>query len=192
MEGKEKRTQLVSACTASYGGDGNFTGSSTASALSQQVNNPVPVLTSLTPNGATEGSSTVPVVLAGSSFLTTSVVQVNGRNVTTTYDSASQLETSLATTLLESAGTITITVVNPTPERKEDAARFGLTWDRSLAIFCSCLGVRAMLLAAASTMCSIGPWRACLYLRNPPIMRPFCACWAKPSSNSRCASWPLF
>jgi len=78
------------------------------------------------------------------------------------------------------------------PERKEDAARFGLTSDRSLAIFCSCLGVRAKLLAAASTMSSIGPWRACHYLRNPPIMRPFCACWPKPSSNSPCASWPLF
>ena len=87
--------------------------------------NPLPVLTSITPNTAIAGAATMPVSLSltGSSFLSSSdatqASQVNWTAGPTTTKltvgtiSANQIQASIPVALLAAAGTATVTVFNP-------------------------------------------------------------------------------
>jgi YD repeat-containing protein len=99
--------------TAYYSGDQNF-GTSNGS-VNQQVNNPVPSLSSISPTSVGEGSGSVTLTVNGSNFVTNSVVQANGNNLSTTFVSGTQLTAVLASSYLTQDGTIAITVANPTP-----------------------------------------------------------------------------
>ncbi len=78
-------------------------------------NNPVPVLTSLSPTSATVGGTAFTLTVNGSSFVTGSIVQWNGAARTTTYVGSTQLTAAIPSTDLASTGTAQITVLNPTP-----------------------------------------------------------------------------
>jgi hypothetical protein len=99
--------------TVVYGGDGNFSGS-TSAALTQTVNNPVPSLSSLSPTAAAEGGNAT-LTVTGSSFVSGAVVQRNGVALATTYVSGTQLTAALGAADLADEGSLSITVVNPTP-----------------------------------------------------------------------------
>jgi len=87
--------------------------------------NPLPVLTSITPNTAVAGAATMPVSLSltGSSFLSSSdatqASQVNWTSGPTTTKltvgtiSANQIQASIPVALLAAAGSATVTVFNP-------------------------------------------------------------------------------
>lgn len=79
------------------------------------INNPAPVLTSLTPSLATEGDPAVTLTVTGSGLVTASVVHWNGAARPTTYVSARQLTTEITAADLASPSTATVTVVNPGP-----------------------------------------------------------------------------
>lgn len=80
--------------------------------LSQNISvlNPIPILTAATPNTFVVGSSTV--VLTGSDFISGAQLLVNGAAVTTTFNSGTQLTTTIAPT---EAGTLDLQVLNPDP-----------------------------------------------------------------------------
>ncbi|HMD01158.1 MAG TPA: hypothetical protein VKH37_13440, partial [Ferruginibacter sp.] len=79
-------------------------------------NNPVPVLTALSPGNATPGGGSFTIVVTGTGFVNTSTVKWNGTALTTTYNSNTQLSALVPAANIASAGTATITVFSPTPE----------------------------------------------------------------------------
>ena len=79
------------------------------------VNYPVPVLTSLSPSFAVKGSPSFTLTVTGSGFYAASKVRWNGVDRVTTFVSATSLSISVPAADLVSAGTVQITVSNPTP-----------------------------------------------------------------------------
>ena len=75
-----------------------------------QVWNPIPVLGTVTPNGFSEGTTTVTV--NGSQFVYGAQISWNGALVTTTYVSSTQLVAQIAA---PNPGTFPLTVTNPDP-----------------------------------------------------------------------------
>lgn len=80
-----------------------------------QGDNPVPALTSISPNSALQGSGAFTLTVNGSGFVPASVVRWNGQNRTTTFVSNSQLTASILASDLTSAGSANVTVFNGTP-----------------------------------------------------------------------------
>ncbi len=90
--------------------------------------NPPPVIMALSPQVATAGMESLTLVLEGENFLDSSTVAVNGVQVaarpiadsrvygTTYFPHYSQLQVTIPTTLLTTAGTFPLTVTNPQPE----------------------------------------------------------------------------
>jgi uncharacterized protein (DUF1800 family) len=76
------------------------------------LQNPVPVLTSVSPSPISTG--TFSLTLTGSGFVTNSTVSFGGQTVTTTYISPSQLQAS-GTATTSQIGTVNIVVNNPDP-----------------------------------------------------------------------------
>jgi hypothetical protein len=79
------------------------------------VNNPIPAITSLSPDNALAGDAALTLTVNGSNFVNGSVVRWNGANRTTTFVTANQVTAQILATDLQSAGTPTVTVFNPTP-----------------------------------------------------------------------------
>jgi hypothetical protein len=101
--------------SAIYVGDGNFTGSSTAAPLVEVLNNPAPVVASLSTAAVPEGSGAFTLTLTGTGFLPTSAVQWNGTPLPITAASGTQLQVTVPAALLTAVGTARVTVTNPWP-----------------------------------------------------------------------------
>jgi trimeric autotransporter adhesin len=84
--------------------------------VSLLVSNPTPSIVSLAPNTVAAGAATpTPVTVIGSSFISGSVVQVNGSSRPTTVVSAAQLSFQLTVADQAAAGNLQVDVVNPAP-----------------------------------------------------------------------------
>jgi hypothetical protein len=79
------------------------------------VGNPVPTITTLSPANATAGGAAFTLTVNGTGFITTSVVNVNGTAVATTFVNATQVTAPVTAAQIAAAGTLNITVTNPTP-----------------------------------------------------------------------------
>ncbi len=79
------------------------------------VANPVPALSSLSPNSAGVGTLGLTVIVNGSSFVTGSKVRWNGTDRVTAFLSQTQLKVSLTAADLAKAGIYSISVFNGTP-----------------------------------------------------------------------------
>lgn len=90
-------------------------GGGTSSAATFTINNPAPVLSSLSPSSAAAGGSAFTLTLGGSNFVPTSVVRWNGANRTTTFVSGTQLQAAIPGSDIVSVGTPSVTVMNPGP-----------------------------------------------------------------------------
>ena len=77
--------------------------------------NPVPVVTGLSPNRATQGDPDLTVAVTGSSFLPSSQVQWNGAALATTYVSATSLTAVVPAALLTAPGSESVGVFTPAP-----------------------------------------------------------------------------
>lgn len=77
--------------------------------------NPLPVLSSISPNTKVAGSAAFTLTVTGTSFINGSTILWNGTLLTTTYVSATQLTASVAATLVASAGNAIVSVSTPTP-----------------------------------------------------------------------------
>jgi uncharacterized protein (DUF1800 family) len=82
----------------------------TPGTVSVQVWNPIPVLSAVTPNGFSEGTTTVTV--NGSQFVYGAQISWNGALIPTTYVSSTQLVAQVAA---PNPGTYPLTVTNPNP-----------------------------------------------------------------------------
>ena len=78
-------------------------------------NNPLPTVTTLTPNNVNAGSAQFPLTVMGTGFVSTSVVNFNGVAKATAFVSATQLTATILATDVATAATVGVTVTNPTP-----------------------------------------------------------------------------
>ena len=77
--------------------------------------NPVPLISSLSPASATIGASAPAVTIHGSNFASTSAATYNNVVHTATFLSATQLQIQLTTADLASVGSFPVVVTNPSP-----------------------------------------------------------------------------
>jgi len=92
------------------------------------VSNPVPAITSLSPNTVKAGNVAFTLTVNGSGFIAGSVVRWNGALRATTFLSAAQLRAAITRPDVAAAGTASVTVFNPTPGGgTSNAATFTIT-----------------------------------------------------------------
>ena len=116
-------TAAVSAADIATAGTASVTvftpapGGGTSGSLTFTINapNPVPTLTTLSPNSATAGGAGFTLTATGSNFVASSVVRWNGTNRTTTFVSTTQLTAAISAADIATAGTAQVTVVTPAP-----------------------------------------------------------------------------
>ena len=77
--------------------------------------NPVPAITSLSPNTAVEGSAGFTLTVNGTGFVNGSVVRWDGQTRVTTFVSATQVTAQILASDIVGAGTAAVSVFNPTP-----------------------------------------------------------------------------
>ncbi|HMD32717.1 MAG TPA: hypothetical protein VKG84_12465 [Candidatus Acidoferrales bacterium] len=87
----------------------------TSNALPLQVNNPVPVLSSLSPASVLAGSATFTLTIAGTGFVSGASVLVNTSTRTPSSITATSLAISIPAALVAATGTLSITVTDPAP-----------------------------------------------------------------------------
>jgi hypothetical protein len=90
-------------------------GGGTSAAFSFVVDNPVPTLTSILPSSATHGGAAFTLTATGTGYDSVSVIEWNGKKLTTTYVSSTTLTAPVSAADIKKAGTAAVTVVNPTP-----------------------------------------------------------------------------
>ena len=104
--------------TAVYGGDTSFTGS-TSNSVSQVVNqvpNPAPVISGISPGFVSAGGAPFTLTVIGSGFVSGSTVYWGTSVLTTTYGSATQLTAQVTAAEIANGGiTVAITVQTPSP-----------------------------------------------------------------------------
>ncbi len=86
-----------------------------SSAYSFTVNNPVPTTSSMSPASMLVGSADTTLSVAGTGFVSSSVVNWNGSPLATTYVSSTSLTATIPSGDLASSGTASVTVTNGTP-----------------------------------------------------------------------------
>jgi hypothetical protein len=77
--------------------------------------NPAPTLTSTVPNSVAAGTQAFTLIVNGTGFFSGSVVNWNGSARTTTLVSDKQLRAAITAADVATAGTVAVTVFNPTP-----------------------------------------------------------------------------
>ena len=77
--------------------------------------NPLPAITSLSPNHILGGGAAFTLTVNGSGFTSSSVVRWNGSGRTTTFVSGTQLQAAITASDIATSGTIPVTVFNPSP-----------------------------------------------------------------------------
>lgn len=106
--------QLATAATLSItASNGGTAGSSAAAAFA--VNNPAPVVTSLSTQTLAAGSMPVAITIAGTGFVSSSSVLVNGSSRPTTFVNSTQLSFTPTAQDIALPGTLAITVSNAAP-----------------------------------------------------------------------------
>jgi hypothetical protein len=117
-------TQLTAAITAldiATAGSANITifnpapGGGASGTQTFTINNPVPTLSSVSPNSASAGGQAFSLTVTGTNFVSGSIVQWNGVNRTTIYNSSTQLSANILATDIAARGSATVTVWNPGP-----------------------------------------------------------------------------
>lgn len=85
---------------------------------------PPPVISSFSPHSARAGGLSFTLTLNGANFSPSSIVEWNGSSRATTFVSGSQLQATILATDLVSPGTVTVTVVNPSPGGSSNSVTF--------------------------------------------------------------------
>jgi len=94
----------------------------TSAAVNFVVDNPAPTLISILPSSATHGSAAFTLTATGTGYIPGSVIEWNAKKLTTTYVSDTTLTATVPAADIKTAGTASITVVNPTPGGGASAA----------------------------------------------------------------------
>lgn len=94
---------------------GGTSNAQTFTVTSDVIPNPVPVISSISPNSKTVGDSDFTMNIFGSNFISSSVALVNGITRTTTFSSSTELSINFLASELLFASTSSITVFNSLP-----------------------------------------------------------------------------
>jgi hypothetical protein len=97
-------------------------GGGTTAALPLTINNPVPVVSSISPASATHGAAAFTLTVNGYDFNEGAQVFWNTVGLTTTFVNDTQLHATVPAADLTTAGKPTVTVKNPAPTPKASAA----------------------------------------------------------------------
>lgn len=108
-------SDIVSAGTLQIGVLNPLPNGGSSNVVLLNIKNPVPGNTSLTPTSVTAGSAGTTLVLTGSGYVPTSVVNINGVARATTFVSATEVDVTLTSGDFASAGINQVQVVNPIP-----------------------------------------------------------------------------
>ncbi|WP_297900951.1 IPT/TIG domain-containing protein [Metallibacterium sp.] len=79
------------------------------------VDYPVPILSAISPTSAQGGASSVTITATGSNFVPVSTIDWNGKALSTSYVSATQLSASVPAGDLAAGGSIAVTAATPAP-----------------------------------------------------------------------------
>ena len=79
------------------------------------INNPLPVISSISPSSAVAGGPDFTLTVVGSGFVTDSRVRFGNSNRDTTFVNASQLSALIRDNDIRNPGTVSVTVENPDP-----------------------------------------------------------------------------
>src|ERR1700722_4292667 len=96
-------------------GSGSGSGGGTGGGPPPPPSNPVPAITSLNPNSATQGGNPLTVTINGYNFISSSSAQWNSSARTTTYSSSTQLQVQLTAADIADSGSAAVSVTNPSP-----------------------------------------------------------------------------
>ena len=108
-------SQVAMAGTSSVSVTNPAPGGGTTSTKSIVVNNPVPKLVKVYPISTPAGGPDFTITVKGAKFFTTSVVRFNGVDLTTSFVNSGTLTATVPSGLIATAGSIDVTVFNPTP-----------------------------------------------------------------------------
>jgi YVTN family beta-propeller protein len=90
-------------------------GGGTSGALTFTINNPLPVISSMSPSSAVGGTATFTLTVNGSGFVSGSTVLWNSATRTTTFVSSTQLTVTIPSSDLLSSGSAAVKVSSPLP-----------------------------------------------------------------------------
>ena len=93
----------------------NGTVSSSGTPVNLEVDNPAPTIASISPTSETVGTSSTVVVVTGTGFDPSTVIDVNGASRTTTFTGATQVAVTLTSADFAAVGSLSLTAVNPVP-----------------------------------------------------------------------------
>jgi hypothetical protein len=93
------------------------------------VNNPAPNVTSINPTTHIAGTGDFTLTVNGTSFISTSIVRLNGVDKATTFLSGSQLEALIPAADTATGGTLSVTVFTPAPGGGTSSPAISLTID---------------------------------------------------------------
>jgi hypothetical protein len=99
----------------------------TSPTVSFQVLNPTPTVATISPASVVATSPALTMTVAGTGFVTGAVVQVDGSARPTTFVSATQVQAAIPASDVATAGSHTITVMNPTTCVNSGCTSNGLT-----------------------------------------------------------------
>ncbi len=87
-----------------------------------EVDNPAPVISSVSPAAIASGAASPVITVAGTGFIPTTVIDVNGSSRTATFVSGTQVSVTLSAADVASPGSLSLTAVNATPGGGTSAA----------------------------------------------------------------------
>ena len=90
-------------------------GGGTSNGLTFTVGQPVPVVSTVSPNSAAVYGSAVTITVTGNGFTPSSRIRFGDTVLTTTYVSATSLQGTIPTNLMATGGIVNITVTTPSP-----------------------------------------------------------------------------
>jgi len=97
-------------------------GGGTSSAVAFTVDNPVPIVSSLSPTKVLAGSAAFELTVSGNAFVMGATIHWNGAPRATTYVGSTMLRAAIAAADVATAGSAQVTVVNPGPGGGTSAA----------------------------------------------------------------------
>lgn len=90
-------------------------GGSQTPAVKPQANNPVPVISSLSPASSNAGAAAQTLTINGSGFMASSTATFNGEPATVAYTSSQQIAVALSASEQAAGGVFPVVVINPSP-----------------------------------------------------------------------------
>jgi len=129
-------------------------GGGTSTAVNFKINNPLPAITSLSPDHVTAGGNTFTLTVNGKNFVSTSTVRWNETDLSTHYVNPTQVTAQVTAQLAANIGWVNITVFNPSPAGGETAALIFKVASQTPGV---CVAAKNISLGESDTNNNAGP-----------------------------------